>query len=35
MTDQELTVLMGFLTSGVLLGIIGHWIDQLAAYIRR
>lgn len=34
-TDAELSVLVGFLTSGVLLGTLGGWIDQLLTFIRK
>lgn len=33
-TTAELVVLMGFLTSGLLVGVIGQWLDQLVAYIK-
>jgi hypothetical protein len=33
-TTEELTVLMGFLSGGVLLGFIAAGLDQVAAYIR-
>lgn len=35
MTEAELTTLLGFLTGGLLAGVIGHWLDQLVAYVRK
>jgi hypothetical protein len=34
MTDQEWSVLLSFLTGGVLVGIVGAWFDQVAGVIR-
>lgn len=34
MTEHELGVLLAFLTSGSLAGIVGHWLDQLVAIVR-
>ncbi|MCW2787158.1 MAG: hypothetical protein JWP74_3675 [Marmoricola sp.] len=35
MTSDELGVLMSFLCSGVLLGILAAWIDQVVTYTRK
>lgn len=35
MTETELASLLGFLTGGLLVGIIGHWLDQLVSFIKR
>lgn len=35
MTEADVVVLMGFLSGGVLLGVVSAWIDQVTAYIRR
>lgn len=35
MTGDELSALVGFLCSGVLLGIVGSWVDQLLRYVGR
>lgn len=34
MTSDELTTLVGFLCGGLLLGIVGHWLDLVTAYVR-
>lgn len=34
MNGTELAVLIGFLTSGLLVGQVGHWLDQLVTYIK-
>lgn len=34
MTEQEVSVLVSFLTSGLLAGIVTGWLDQLVAYIK-
>lgn len=34
MNATELAVLIGFLTSGLLVGLVGSWLDQLSAYIK-
>jgi hypothetical protein len=35
MTEQEVAVVLSFLTSGLLAGIVAGWLDQLVAYIKR
>jgi len=35
MTEAETTILLGFLTGGLLVGVIGHWLDQLVTFIRK
>lgn len=35
MTETEVTVLVSFLTSGLLAGVVANWLDQLASFIRR
>lgn len=35
MTEAETVTLLGFLTGGLLVGIIGHWLDQFVAFIKR
>lgn len=35
MTENEVVVLMSFLGAGVVVGVIGGWLDQLLAYIRK
>lgn len=34
MTEHELRVLIEFLTGGLLVGLVGSWLDSLAAWIR-
>lgn len=34
MTDAELVTLLGFLTSGLLVGTVGHWLDMLVTFVR-
>jgi hypothetical protein len=34
MSAIELAVVIGFLTSGLLVGQVGHWLDQLVAHIK-
>jgi len=34
-TTTETATLLGFLTGGLLVGSIGHWLDLLVAYIRK
>lgn len=35
MTGPELTYLMGFLSSGVLVGLVARWLDLFNAHIGR
>lgn len=35
MTAHEVSVLLDFLTGGLLVGALGGWLDQLVAYIRK
>ena len=35
MTEPELGVILEFLTGGLLVGIIGHWLDVVVAYVRK
>lgn len=34
MTEHEVTVLLSFLTGGMLAGVVGRWLDELVALIR-
>lgn len=34
MTENEGLVLLGFLTGGLLVGVVGSWLDQLTAFIK-
>lgn len=35
MTEHEVTVLLSFLTGGLLVGTIGSWLDLITNYIRK
>lgn len=35
MTADDVAVLAGFLTGGLLVGLVGHWIDLVTSYIRK
>lgn len=35
MTPDETSVLIGFLTGGLLVGTVAGWLDQLTAYFRK
>lgn len=34
MTDHEISVVLSFLTGGLLVGTVGGWLDWLAAFIK-
>lgn len=34
MTSDERAVLLSFLVSGLLTGIVAHWLDMLVTYVR-
>lgn len=35
MTPDDTATLMAFLTGGILVGIVGSWMDQLFSFIRK
>lgn len=35
MTGADVTTLLGFLTGGLLVGLVGHWFDLVALIVRR
>lgn len=35
MTSEEVVAVLGFLTGGLLVGIVGHWFDLVTSFIKR
>lgn len=35
MGTEETAVLLGFLTGGLLVGVVGAWVDSLVSFIRK
>lgn len=33
-TEQEVTVLVSFLTGGLLVGVVGRWLDVVTAFVK-